>query len=188
MKTEEQDSRLELARKRTVDLHSKIGTLSSRFAGLELQLIETLSKCINPSEPHRAATVLSQLSFRQCTNALRQTLMNLFDKPEIVEQAKTISKRLDDIAIKRNEIIHSSWIAYSTGDYGQHPARAKGRKPTGLHNHTENPEQNVSELVEKIDELVFDLICFEDELIKNSSEQGPWDGLGLRGRPLHLQI
>jgi uncharacterized coiled-coil DUF342 family protein len=172
MVMEEQDYSLENTRKRTEDLHSKIGALSSRFAGLELQLIETLSKCINPTEPNRAVTALSMLTFRQCTNALHQTLLTLFDKQEIVEQIKSLFKRLDEIALKRNDIIHSTWIAYSTDDYGQHRARAKGKKSEKLPNLKENPEQKVIDLVDEIDKLLFELICFEDELIKSGSEQG----------------
>ena len=82
-----------------------------------------------------------------------------------------ITKRLDDVATKRNEIIHSSWLAYSTGDYGQHRARPKGKKTAGLHKHKENPEKKMSELIYEIDEVLFDLICFEDLIIKGNSEQ-----------------
>ena len=171
MNVKKAETRLKLARKRTENIYKTIGNLSSHFAGLELQLVETLSKCINSSEPHLPETVFSQLSFRQCTNALRQYVKSFFDKPEIIEQAKAITKRLDDVATKRNEIIHSSWLAYSTGDYGQHRARPKGKKTAGLHKHKENPEKKMSELIYEIDEVLFDLICFEDLIIKGNSEQ-----------------
>ena len=78
MAEEYSNSRIELARQRTSELHQQVGALSSYFAGLEQQLIETLSKCINPSNPQRAKIALSQLSFRQCTTAFSQTVSTQF--------------------------------------------------------------------------------------------------------------
>lgn len=170
MTKDEQNSRIELARRRTLELHRKVGSLSTCFAGIELQLIETLSKCINPFDPRRAEIALSHLSFGQCINAFNQTVVKLYTKPEIIDQAKDIAKRLHNVSSRRNEIIHSSWIAYSTGDYGQHRARAKGNKAAGLHGHKDSPGKKVNELVDEIDTLVFNLICFEDELNKNKSK------------------
>lgn len=166
------DQKLEFVRQRTTELHSIIGTFSSYFAQLELQLIETLCICINPSEPNRAELALTKLSFRQCANSFRETGMKFYKNPEITDQVKEISKRLEDVSSKRNDIIHSSWIAYSAGDYGQHRARAKRKKSAGLEKHDDNPEQMIAALIEEIDRLLFDLICLEDELKNNSSEQG----------------
>jgi hypothetical protein len=171
MKIEKAKSRLEFANKRTGKIHQKIGELSSHFAGLELQLFEMLSKRLNPSEPDRPEFALSQLSFRQCINALKQYVKNYFDDPEMQSQMNNITKDLEAIATKRNEIIHSSWIAYSTGNYGQHRARSKGGKSSGLSEHDGNPEENISNLIESIEKTLFDLICFEDLITEKDSEQ-----------------
>jgi flagellar biosynthesis chaperone FliJ len=171
MDMKEAELRLELARKRTEEIHRKIGTFSSYFAELELQLFEMLTKFLNPSDPKRLGIVISQHSFRQCKNTLKKYVLEYFNDKEIQEEIKNIDNKLDSIATERNEIIHSSWLAYSTGDFGQHRARAKGGKPAGLHELKENPEEKVNKLIKEIDEVLFDLICFEDKIIEDDSEQ-----------------
>ena len=170
MKKDDLERRFNLSRRRTLDLYKHVGAVSTFFAGLELQMIDVLAKCINPGNPDRADIALSQLSFRQCVNAFRQTIPRLYPKRDIIAQVKKLSKRLDDIASRRNEFIHSSWTAYSTGNYGQHRARSKGNLSLGHNVYSESPKKPMQQLINDIEELVFDLICFENELKEEDSE------------------
>ena len=165
------DDRLEKAKQRTEEIHLKIGTLSTYFASIELQLFEMLSKFANPVNPEFSEIVISQLSFRQCTNALWQYVKKYCRDENYINNFKTIKKRLDNAATERNEIIHSSWIAYSLGQYGQHRARSKNDEPAGLKSHENNPRESVAKLIDELEEILFELICFEKSLNDNKSIQ-----------------
>jgi len=168
---DELKKRLNLSHRRNLKLYQHIGLLSTYFSSLELQLIEVLAKCINPNSPDRVFMTLSQLSFRQCVNVFRQTIPKFFPKRDIITYVKQLANRLDDVSSRRNEFIHSSWIAYSTGDYGQHRARVKNNLPLGPQVHPKNPKKLMDDLIDEIDQLLFDLICLEDELKKIDSKK-----------------
>jgi len=171
MKKDDLKKRFNLSRRRTLELYKHDGAVSTYFAGLELEMIDVLAKCIKPRNPDRTYVVLSQLSFRQCVNAFRQTISTLYPKQDIITKVKELSKRLDDISSRRNEFVHSSWIAYSGGNYGQHRARSKNNSSPRRNVHSESPKKSMQQLINDIERLVFDLICFEDELRKEDSEQ-----------------
>jgi len=171
MKKNDLEVRFNLSKRRTFELYKHVGAVSTYFASLELQLIDVLASCINPDKPDRVDIALSQLSFRQCVTTFGQLVPKLYPKQDIISQVKKLSKRLNEVSSKRNEIIHSSWIAYSTGNYGQHPARSKGNPSVNHSVQSESPKKPMQRLINDIDELLFDLICFKDELKKENSEQ-----------------
>ena len=178
--------RLEEANKRTLEIYKHVGYLTTHFAGLELTLLQLLAKMINPREPKRAERTISQLSLRQTIDAFRQTVAECFSDPEIISQANSLAERMNRTTRDRNDIIHSSWVAYSRGDYGQHRARSRGRKSLGNQIHPVDPVKLIDEVTEDVYGLIFDLACFEDNLKEKNSEQGaPADRQKLRFcRPL----
>jgi len=171
MKNDDLTRKFNLSKFRTFELYKHVGAVSTYFAGLELQLIDVLASCINPDKPDRVDIALSQLSFRQCVTTFGQLVPKLYPKQDIISQVKKLSKRLTEVSSKRNDIIHSSWIAYSTGNYGQHTARSKSNPSVGHRVQSESPKKSMQKLITDIDELLFDLICFKDELKKEDSKQ-----------------
>ncbi|MEW6713682.1 MAG: hypothetical protein AB1306_01150 [Nitrospirota bacterium] len=163
--------RLAEASKRTAEIYKHVGCLSTHFAGLELTLLKLLMKMINPNEPNRAEKALSQMSFRQTVDAFRQTVAERILDSEAVKEAASLGERLLKAATNRNDIIHSSWLAYSTGDFCQHRARAKGKKRLENQIHTKNPVKHIEEVTDTIYALIFDLACFEDKIEKENVEQ-----------------
>jgi hypothetical protein len=163
--------RLAEASKRTVEIYKHVGCLSTHFAGLELTLLKLLAKMINPNEPNRAEKALSQMSFRQTVDAFRQTVTERMRDSETVKEATSLAERLLKAATDRNDIIHSSWLAYTKGDFYQHRARAKGKKMLENQIHTENPVRHIEEVTATIYALIFNLACFEDKIEKENVEQ-----------------
>jgi hypothetical protein len=164
--------RLSIARKRSKNLHHQIGILSSSFAWLETRVIEMLSQCVNDNSPGRARDVISQLSFRQCITLFRQFVPIWFPEPEITSQVKEFAKRLDKVSIRRNEIIHSYWVNYSPNIVAQQRPRSKGGKPSGFETYDNDIINEISLLVEAIDDLLFDLDSLFSALNEYLSEQG----------------
>lgn len=167
MKKEEYEAgmrRLEQAGKRTIEIYKHVGCLSTHFAGLEIELHQLLAKLINPSDSVRAVCSLSQLSFRQNIDAFKHTVAKLLPDPEVVKEATALADRIGKVASRRNEIIHSSWIAYTAGDFGQHRARAKGKNPLGHITHTSDPVKMIDDLTNDVADLIFELACFEDHI------------------------
>lgn len=156
--------RLAEASKRTVEIYKHVGCLSTHFAGLELTLLKLLAKMINPNEPNRAEKALSQMAFRQTVDAFRQTVTEQILDSERVKEAASLAERLLKAATDRNDIIHSSWLAYTKGDFCQHRARAKGKKMLENQIHRENPVRHIEEVTNTIYTLIFDLACFEDKI------------------------
>lgn len=158
------------ASKRTLEIYKHVGCLSTHFAGLEQTLLKLLAKMINPNEPKRAEKALSQMSFRQTVDAFRQTVTECMRDPETVKEATLLAEQLNKAATDRNDIIHSAWISYTKGDFGQHRARSKGKKVLDSQIHTENPIKHIEDVTATIYGLIFDLACFEDKLAKENGE------------------
>ena len=156
--------RLEAASQRTLEIYKHVGRLSTYFAGLEIVLIQLLAKLINPADTARPERSLSQLSFRQTVEAFRQTVSQILPEPGIAEEADSLADRIGKIASRRNDIIHSSWIAYTPGDFGQHRARPKGKNPRVLETHRADPIKMIDKLTEDVHALMFDLVSFEDRI------------------------
>jgi len=164
--------RLKEASDRTIEIYTHVGYLSTHFAGLELTLLKLTAKLTNPGEPEHEETNLSQLSFSQTVKKFKENAKKLLPDSEAVTKAKVLAKRLLEAASDRNDIIHSSWIAYTKGDYGQHPARAKKEQKLATQVHKDNPVNHIDEVTDSIDELIFDLACFETGLRNEPPNEG----------------
>lgn len=175
MKKEEYEAgrrRLEAAGQRTLEIYKHVGCLSTHFAGLEIELLQLLAKLINPTDSARAERSLSQMSFRQNLEAFKHTVSELFLNPQVVKEANALAGRIGQIALRRNEIVHSSWIAYTAGDFGQHRARAKGKNPLGHVAHTADPVKMIDELTNDVADMIFDLACFENHIDQDERHAG----------------
>lgn len=157
--------RLKQTTDRTIEIYTHVGYLSTHFAGLELTLLKLTAKITNPGKPEHEE-VLSQLSFSQTVEKFKENAKKLLPDSEAVTEAEDLARRLRNVASDRNDIIHSSWIAYTKGDYGQHPARAKKQKKLATQVHKDNPVNHIDEVTDSIDGLIFDLACLEDRLKK----------------------
>lgn len=164
--------RLSVSRERSKDLHSQIGKLSSTCTFLESRLAEILSHCVNSNNPRRASDVISLLSFRQCITHLRKFLPIWFPDPKIISEVKELTKRLDRVANSRNDIVHSYWVNYSPSVVAQHRPRSKGGKPSGFETHDASIAKKIENLVEDIDDLIYDLEMLFLSLNEILSEHG----------------
>jgi len=158
--------RLKEATDRTIEIYTHVGYLSTHFAGLELTLLKLTAKITNPGEPEHEEKILSQLSFSQTVKKFKENAKKLLPDSEAVTWAKALAGRLQKAALDRNDIIHSSWIAYTKGDYGQHRARAKKEQKLTTQVHKDNPVNHIDEVTDSIYGLIFDLACFEDRIKK----------------------
>jgi len=158
--------RLAEASKRTVEIYAHVGYLSTHFAGLELTILKLLAKIINPGEPEREERNLSRLSFSQTINEFLENAKKFLPESEAMSEAKSLARRLRKAAKDRNDIIHSSWVAYTKGDYGQHRARVKKKKMLSTEIHKDNPADHIDKVTDSICGLIFDLACFEDRIKK----------------------
>ena len=158
--------RLKEASDRTIKIYTHVGYLSTHFAGLELTLLKLTAKITNPGEPEHEEKILSQLSFSQTVKKFIGNAKKLLPDSEAVTEAEALAIRLRKAASDRNDIIHSSWIAYTKGDYGQHRARAKKEKTLATQLHKNNPVNHIDEVTDSIYGLIFDLKCFEDRIKK----------------------
>ena len=159
------DSKLEEANKRTLEIYKHIGCLSTYFAGLETELLHLTAKLINPDNPSHAEAALSNLSLQQTINAFNQTVTAVIKDSNIEKEAKEITKQIREVSVKRNDIMHSEWIAYTNDNFGQHRARLKGKQPTPKYEiHTDDPVKFIDNLSEKVLELIFELSCLEDNI------------------------
>jgi len=164
--------RLKEASKQSLEICQHVGILSSYFAALENTLLQLVAKLINPNEPKRAEKSLSQLSFRQTIETFKNSVSQLLPDARIVEEANSLVNRMVEAATKRNDIIHSSWNALTTGEFRQHRARSKGKKPLDIEFHSDSPVNLIDELTVNVDGLIFDLLGFEDHIDKDG-EQSP---------------
>jgi hypothetical protein len=158
--------RLKEASDRTIEIYTHVGYLSTHFAGLELTLLKLTAKITNPGEPEHEEKILSQLSFSQMVEKFIENAKKLLPDSETVTEAEVLAIRLRKAASDRNDIIHSSWIAYTNGDYGQHRARAKKEKKLATQLHKNNPVNHIDEVTDSIYGLIFDLACFEGRIKK----------------------
>lgn len=158
--------RLKEATDRTIEIYTHVGYLSTHFAGLELTLLKLTAKITSPQEPESEEKNLSRLSFGQTVKKFKENAKNLLPDSAAVTEVKALARRLLKAASDRNEIIHSSWIAYTKGDYGQHRARAKKEQKLATRVHKENPVNHIDEITDSIYGLIFDLACFEDRIKK----------------------
>lgn len=154
------------ANARTIEIYTHIGYLSTHFAGLELTLLKLTAKIINPGEPEHEEKILSKLSFGQTVKKFKENAKKLLPDSEAVTEAEALVGRLLKAASDRNDIIHSSWIAYSKEDYGQHRARPKKGQKLSMCVHKNNPVSHIDEVTSSIYGLIFDLACFEDRIKK----------------------
>jgi hypothetical protein len=153
--------RLKEASDRTIEIYTHVGYLSTHFAGLELTLLKLTAKITNPGEPEHEEKILSQLSFSQTVEKFIENVKKLLPNSEAVTEAESLAIRLRKAASDRNDIIHSSWIAYAKGDYGQHRARTKKENKLATQLHKNNPVNHIDEVTDSIYGLIFDLACFE---------------------------
>jgi len=158
--------RLKQAHDRTIEIYTHVWYLSTHFAGLELTLLKLTAKITNPGKPEHEEEVLSHLSFSQTIEKFKENAKKLLPDSEGVTEAEDLARRLRDVASDRNDIIHSSWISYTKGVYGQHRARAKKQKKLVTQVHKDNPVNHIDEVTDSIGGLIFDLACFEDRIKK----------------------
>lgn len=158
--------RLKEASDRTIDIYTHVGYLSTNFAGLELTLLKLTAKITNPVEPEHEEKNLSQLSFSQTVKKFIENVKIHLSNSDAVTEAASLKIRLNKAALDRNDIIHSSWIAYTKGDYGQHRARIKKENNPTTQLHKNNPVNHIDEVTDSIYGLIFDLACFEDRIKK----------------------
>jgi hypothetical protein len=158
--------RLEETNKRAMEIYAHIGYMSTHFAGLELTVLKLLAKIINPNSPGSAWRSLSRLSFKQSIDDFVKEAEKILPTSEAIKETKSLAKRLRKAGRDRNDIIHSSWIAYTKGNYGQHRARLKDMKMLPIQTHKNNPVAYIDKVTDSIYSLIFDLACFEDRIIK----------------------
>lgn len=163
MNTEE---RLKNATKRAIEVYTHVGYLSTNFSGLEETLLKLTAKLVSPENPEQEEKILSNLSFTQMVEKFKQNVKKLLSDPEAIMEAEALAKRLLEAAAERNDIIHSSWIAYTIGDYGQHRARIKKQKLLPTHVHQKSPVDHINKITDDVYGLIFDLACFEDRIKK----------------------
>ena len=158
--------RLKEASDRTIEIYTHVGYLSTNFAGLELTLLKLTAKITNPGAPEHEEKILSQLSFSQTVEKFIENAKKLLPDSEAVTEAEALAIRMRKAASERNDIIHSSWIAYTKGDFGQHRARAKKEQKLETQVHKDNPVNHIDQVTDAIGGLIFDLACFEDRIKK----------------------
>lgn len=158
--------RLKEANDRTIEIYAHIGYMSSHFAGLELTILKLLAKIINPKSPESERRKLSSLSFNQSIDGFVKESNKILPDSEAIKETKSLAKRLRKAGKDRNDIIHSSWIAYTKGNYGQHRARLKDMKMLPTQTHKNSPVVHIDEVTDSIYGLIFDLACFEDRIKK----------------------
>jgi hypothetical protein len=158
--------RLKEANDRTIEIYTHVGNLSTHFAGLELTLLKLTAKITNPLKPKHEEKNLSQLSFSQTIKKFIENVKIHLSDSDTVTEAESLAIRLNNAAIDRNDIIHSSWIACTKGDYGQHRARIKKEHNLTMQLHKSNPVNHIDEVTDSIYGLIFDLACFEDRMKK----------------------
>ena len=157
--------RWKLAGQRTIDIYKHVGCLATHFAGLEIELQELNSKLLQKVIPPNCNTNLSKMSFKQQADLLNKLAHNVTDDQELLDEVQSICRGLKRAAAQRNDVIHSSWIAYTGDEYGQHKARKYDDKPTIIR-HTISPTVQIDECTKTVNDLLSDLLVIECRLLE----------------------
>ncbi|MGD9873789.1 MAG: hypothetical protein AB7T27_05920 [Kiritimatiellia bacterium] len=171
MKTRHQltQSRLNVVTQRTRDIYTSIGFLSTNFSGLEAEVQDLLATLINSADSDLPKHELAQLSLKQCLDELSNTTKGMTRDESLLARVSCLCKRIAAVATKRNDVMHSSWIAYESGGVGQHRARLKGHKANEYEFHFESPTSLLDSLADEILDLIYDIARLEDDLIAETS-------------------
>lgn len=156
---------------RTKAIYIHVGALATHFAGLEIEVLELIAKFAQRAKRPITKASLSNMPFSQSVTILSELVQSLTTNTDILKDASTIADDLQQLANARNDILHSSWIAYSTGDYGQHRARVRPNLPQKL-THRESPTTNIDGCIKKIEEMYWRLCSLEDDVLNRIGEPG----------------
>ena len=149
-----------------MEIYTHVGLLCTCFAGLEITILQLTAKLINRNNPSLAEPTLSKLSFRQTVSAFRNNTVKVFHDSQMLKQWLSFANRIDDVATRRNDIVHSAWTAYGETDYGQHRPRSKGERSLGTQAHANDPIDQISKLMDEICMLLMESSDLDDHLME----------------------
>jgi hypothetical protein len=158
----EMERRLEEAGERTRTIYMHVGYLCTTFSGLETELLQLTARLLDPVSPKKEEAKLSKISFANLVKEFATALSSHIKTPEVVANCAGMDDRLRRVARERNEIVHSSWVAYTSGDYGQNRARLAGDAVTWAQVHDESPIVRIDAAIEEAKQLLWGLIGLDD--------------------------
>ena len=148
---------------RSREIFTHVGHLCTEFAGLEILLLQFVSRFTYPNNPERWCEDLPNTEFKKTVREFQQVISKRTQDPSCLGKAASLAETMFQIADDRNDIAHSSWIAFSRGDFGQHRARPKGKTPTA-ETHARNPIKKISQVVDRIDAVISALDDLEEHI------------------------
>jgi len=142
--------------KKSGDLYLAIGLLATCFAGLERQLIDSISDLSIRIHNGADSRDPNTLSYGETVKQFKRMICEQYSGNEpMLKHCIKVAERLSNAGEERNDVLHSEWMVFSDR-YLQSRAR-KGKS----HKSQSTIHRDVNEIhlaTERIEELIFDLI------------------------------
>jgi len=138
-----------------------IGHLADSFARLEYTVTDIMSYLVNTENPKIGQIICDRLSLGQTVNLISD-LLNNNSNDQIVTEFRKITKKIQEAANFRNDILHSTWATPSGDDdieYAIIQERARKR-------YLEPKYHDLDSLLNKMEEVTFFVQDVEMELLK----------------------